>query len=64
MNEEWIFIGEFAALVFNYLRMEWGVELRQFPAEQRDWALALVADLKGRESVPDIAAKVADGLPL
>ena len=64
MNEEWIFIGDFAALVFNYLRLEWGMELAQFPAIQRDWALGLIGDLKGRESVPNIAAKVADGLPL
>lgn len=64
MNEEWIFIGGFAARVFEYLRMEWGMEFRQFPEEQRDWALALISDLRGRESVPDIAAKVADGLPL
>lgn len=64
MNEEWIFVGEFAAKVIWYIRLEWGMELNQFPKWQMDWALKLISDLESKESVPDIAAKVADGLPL
>lgn len=64
MNEEWIFVGGFAARVLEYVRLEWGMELSQFSRQHQEWALMLVSDLKGRESVPDIAAKVAEGLPL
>lgn len=64
MNEEWIFVGEFAARVLEYVRLEWGLEIGQFPSEQQEWTLRLISDLRGRESVPDIAAEVANGLPL
>lgn len=64
MNEEWVFVGAFAAGVLNYVRQEWQLDLFQFPREHQDWALQLIADLKGKENMPNIAAKIAMGLPL
>lgn len=64
MNEEWVFVGEFAARVLNYVKQEWQLDLFQFQKEHQEWALHLVAELKGKESVPNIAAKIAMGLPL
>lgn len=65
MNEEWIFVGEFAAKVVDYIRMEWQVELHQFSQKHQDAAFKLVADLKGKQNVPNIAATIANEvLPL
>lgn len=62
MNEEWVFVGEFASLVFNYVRMEWDIELAHLSREKREWALKLISDLKNKASVPSIAAKIATEL--
>lgn len=64
MNEEWIFVGGFATKVFEYLRLEWCMDPSGFTDENRDWALGLISELKGKESVQNIAAKVAEGLPI
>ena len=52
--DEWVFVGEFAAKVVDYIRME-----------HQDAAFKLVADLKGKQNVPNIAATIANEvLPL
>lgn len=63
--DEWVFVGEFAAKVVDYIRMEWEVEVSQFPQKYQDRAFGVIADLKGKQNVPNIAATIANEvLPL
>lgn len=63
MQDEWMFVGEFAAKVIEYIRMEWEVELSQFPPNFQDEAFRLMGELKGKQSVPNIAATIAMKAP-
>lgn len=63
--DEWVFVGEFAAKVVDYIRMEWEVEVSQFPQKYQDRAFGVIADLKGKQNVPNIASTIANEvLPL
>lgn len=65
MQDEWMFVGEFAAKVIEYIRLEWEVELSQFPQNFQDEAFRLMGELKGKQNVPNIAATIAmEVLPL
>lgn len=64
MNEEWVFVGAFASKVIKYVKMEWELDIFQFPVENQDWAIQLILDLKDKDNLPNIAAKIAMGLPL
>lgn len=64
MNE-WIFVGSFATQVIEYIRLEWQVELSQFSQDYQDKAFRLIAELKGKQNIPNIAATIANEvLPL
>jgi len=63
--DEWVFVGEFAAKVVDYIRMEWEVEVSQFPQKYQDRAFGVIADLKGKNNVPNVAATIVNEvLPL
>ena len=59
MNE-WIYVGSFATQVIEYIRLEWEVELSQFPQKYQDMAFGIIAELKGKQNVPNIAATIAN----
>jgi hypothetical protein len=40
--------------------MEWEVELSQFPQKYQDRAYGIIAELKGKQNVPNIAATIAN----
>ena len=58
MNE-WIFVGSFATQVIEYIRLEWEVELSNFPQKYQDRAFGIISDLKGKQNVPNIAGMIA-----
>ena len=58
MNE-WIFVGSFATQVIEYIRLEWEVELSNFPQKYHDRAFGIISDLNGKQNVPNIAGMIA-----
>lgn len=45
--------------VREYLRLEWILDLDDYPHHIQEKALQMISDLKGKESVSNIAGKIA-----
>lgn len=45
--------------VREYLRLEWILDLDDYPHNVHEKALQMISDLRGKESVPTIAGRIA-----
>lgn len=50
---------EFTQKVLNYLEVEWEIRLLDYPHHVQDRAIDMIDTLKGKENVPNAAARVS-----